>query len=63
MGFVKNMIDHDLSLLQMLDGQYIIYTPKIGLPRVIDGMLQEKAIFIPGGHVEIVTNQTILSVM
>jgi hypothetical protein len=25
-------------------------------------MLEEKAIFIPGGHVEIVTNQTILSV-
>lgn len=62
MSFVKNMQDHDLALLQTLDGQYIIYTPKQGNPRVIDGMLQTRASLIPGGHVEIVTTETILQV-
>ena len=62
MGFVKNMMEHDLALLQTLDGQYIIYTPKQGKPRVIDGMLQTRAALIPGGHVEMVSTEVILSV-
>ncbi len=62
MSFVKNMAEHDLSLLQTLDGQYILYTPKKGSPRVIDGMLQEHTQMIPGGNVEIVTTHPVLSV-
>ena len=56
------MQEHDLSLLQTLDGQYIVYTPKQGKPRVIDGMLQTRTAFIPGGHVEMVSTESILSV-
>ncbi len=62
MSFIKNMMEHDLSLLQALDGQYILYTPKIGSPRVIDGMLQEHTQMIPGGNVEIVSTHPVLSV-
>ena len=62
MSFVKNMMEHDLTLLQTLDGQYIMYTPKQGNPRVIDGMLQEHTQIIPGGHVEMVATETILHV-
>lgn len=62
MSFIKNMIDHDLTLLQALDGQYIMYMPKNGKSKVIDGMLQERSSFIPGGHVEMVSTESILSV-
>ncbi len=62
MSFIKNMMEHDLSLLQTLDGQYILYTPKHGSPRVIDGMFQERVAFIPGGHIEIVSTEAILSI-
>ena len=60
MGFVKNMQEHDLALLQTLDGEYIVYTPRQGKPRVIDGMLQTRAALIPGGSIEMVTCETIL---
>ena len=62
MSFVKNMMEHDLTLLQTLDGQYIVYTPKQGKPKVIDGMLQERTAFIPGGHVEMISTEITLSV-
>jgi len=62
MSFIKNMQDHDLALLQTLDGQYIVYTPKLGSPKVIDGMLQEHTQMIPGGNVEIVATHPVLSV-
>ncbi len=62
MGFVKNMMEHDLALLQTLDGQYIIYTSKQGKPRVIDGMLQTRAALIPGGSIEMISTEIILSV-
>ena len=62
MSFIKNMIEHDLSLLQTLDGQYIIYTSKQGNPRIIDGMLQEHTQMIPGGHIEVVATHPVLSV-
>jgi len=62
MSFIKNMIDHDLNLLQTLDGQYIVHTSKQGDSRVIDGMLQERTSFVAGGHVEMVTTEAILSV-
>ena len=60
MSFMKNMQEHDLSLLQTLDGQYIVHLPQQGNARVIDGMLQERVSFIPGGHVEMVTTETVL---
>ena len=62
MGFVKNMMEHDLALLQTLNGEYILYTSKQGKQRVIDGMLQTRTSFIPGGHVEMVTTETILHI-
>ena len=62
MSFIKNMQEHDLALLQTLDGQYIIYTPKQGNPRVIDGMLQEHTQIIPGGHIEVIATHPVLSV-
>lgn len=58
---MKKMIDHDLSLLQTLDGQYIIHISKGGKMRVIDGMLQEHTQMIPGGNVEVVATHPILS--
>lgn len=60
MSFIKNMMDHDLALLQTLDGNYILYTSKQGDKRVIDGMIQMRSAFIPGGHVEMVSTETAL---
>lgn len=62
MSFIKNMQEHDLSLLQTLDGQYIVHLPKQGNPRVIDGMLQEHTQMIPGGNVEVVSTHPVLLV-
>ena len=62
MSFIKNMMEHDLTLLQALDGQHIMYMPKKGKSKVIDGMLQMRTAFIPGGHVEMVSTEAILSV-
>lgn len=62
MGFVKQMMEHDLSLMQTLDGNYIIHTTQNGKQRVLDGMLQERTAFIPGGSIDIVTTEIILSV-
>ena len=62
MSFIKNMMEHNLTLLQALDGQYIMYMPKKGKSKVIDGMLQMRTAFIPGGHVEMVSTEAILSV-
>jgi len=61
MSFMKNMYEHDLSLFQTLDGEYILYTSKQGKQRVIDGMLQTRASFIPGGTVEMVATESALS--
>ncbi len=54
------MQEHDLSLLQTLDGEYVVYTSKQGNSRVIDGMIQTRASFIPGGHIEMVSTETVL---
>ncbi len=62
MSFVKNMQDHDLALLQALDGEYILYTSNQGVTKVIDGMLQRRASLIPGGYGEMVSTETILHV-
>ena len=62
MSFVKNMQDHDLALLQALDGEYILYTSNHGVTKVIDGMLQKRASLIPGSYSEMVSTETILHV-
>lgn len=62
MSFVKDMEDHDLSLLQTLDGQDIIHVPKSGKQKQICAMLQEIAEMVYGGNVDIVSAQPILSV-
>jgi hypothetical protein len=41
MSFIKNMQEHDLALLQALDGEYILYTSARGITRVIDGMYND----------------------
>lgn len=62
MSFMKNMQEHDLSLLQALDGAYILYTSALGKQRVIDGMLQTKTSFASGGYSEMVITETMLNV-
>ena len=62
MSFIKNMQDHDLALLQALDGEYILYTSNQGNQRIIDGMLQKRASLIPGSYGEMVSTETILHV-
>jgi hypothetical protein len=62
MSFIKNMQEHDLSLLQSLDGEYILYTSTCGKQKVIDGMLQTRTAFIPGGYAEMVTCETVLHI-
>lgn len=62
MSFVKQMQEHDLSLLQALDGEYVLYTSSQGFTRVIDGMLQTRTAFASGGYAEMVTTETILQV-
>jgi hypothetical protein len=60
MSFMKNMQEHDLSLLQILDGEYILYTSSQGKQMVIDGMLQKRASLIPGSYGEMVSTETVL---
>ncbi len=62
MSFVKNMQEHDLALLQALDGEYILYTSTCGKQKVIDGMLQKRASFASGGYAEMVTTETVLHI-
>lgn len=62
MSFMKNMQEHDLSLLQALDGEYILYTSSQGKQRVIDGMLQTRTAFVNGGYGEMITTETVLHV-
>lgn len=62
MSFIKNMQEHDLSLLQALDGEYVLYTSSQGFTRVIDGMLQTRTAFASGGYAEMVTTETILQI-
>ena len=60
MSFIKNMMEHDLALLQTLDGEYILYTSNQGEQKVIDGMLQTRAAFVQGGSVDMVATETVL---
>jgi len=62
MSFMKNMQEHDLSLLQALEGEYILYTSAQGKQKVIDGMLQMRASFASGGYAEMVNTETVLHV-
>jgi hypothetical protein len=62
MSFVKQMQEHDLSLLQALDGEYILYTSSQGKQKIIDGMLQTRTAFVNAGYGEMVTTEIILHI-
>lgn len=62
MTFLDNMQEHDLSLLQTLDGREINYSPQNSSPRLVIAMLQEYTELVDGESVEIVSSNPVLSV-
>jgi len=62
MTFIEDMQERDLSLLQTLDGREVTYTPSMGVPRVISGMLQEFTELTGGETVDVVVTNPVLSV-
>lgn len=62
MPFIDDMAQHDLSLLERLDGRVVTYTPVIGSPRTLTGMLQEFTEMIGGEGVDVVASHPVLSV-
>ena len=62
MTFTHDMQERDLSLLQTLDGREVTYTPSMGVPRVISGMLQEFTELTGGKTVDVVVAKPVLSV-
>jgi hypothetical protein len=62
MTFINDMQERDLSLLQTLDGREGTYTPSMGVPRVISGMLQEFTELTGGETVDVVVTNPVLSV-
>lgn len=62
MPFIEDMRERDLALLQALDGREVAYTPLIGVPRVISGMLQEFTELTGGESVDVVVSNPVLSV-
>ncbi len=62
MPFIEDMQERDLALLQVLDGREVVYTPLVGAPRLLFGMLQAYSELVGGESVDVVVNQPILSV-
>ena len=62
MPFIEDMAKRDLTLLQVLDGREVTYTPQGGSPRILSGMLQAFSELAGGETIDIVVNQPILSV-
>ena len=62
MAFIEDMQGRDLALLQTLDGREVTYTPSVGVPRIISGMLQSYAEVAGGESVDVIINAPILSV-
>ena len=62
MSFIEDMDNHHLSILDMLDGREVIYTPDGELPRVVSAMMQEFSELREGETVNIVVTNPILSI-
>lgn len=62
MSFVDDIHDHHLSLLKMLDGREVIYSPSGGSPRALSGMLQEYSELTGGETIDVVVTSPVLSV-
>lgn len=62
MAFIEDMQAHHLSLLEKLDGREVVYTPLVGVPRVLSGMLQSFSELAGGETVNVVVTNPILSV-
>lgn len=62
MAFIEDMQGRDLTLLQTLDGREVAYTPQVGIPRLISGMLQSYSEITGGESVDVIINSPILSV-
>ena len=62
MSFLQKFHEHDLALIQMLDGRDVIYTPDGGSPRVISGMLQDFSKMASGETIDVVSSVPTLSV-
>lgn len=62
MPFIDDMAQHDLSLLEKLDGRVVTYTPDGGSPRTLSGMLQEFTEMVGGESIDVVGSNPILSV-
>lgn len=66
MGFIDDMADHHLSILDRLDGREITYTP-LGTPnggasRVLSGLFQAYSELTGGESVDVVISSPVLSV-
>lgn len=62
MPFIEDMQERDLALLQALDGREVVYTPQVGVPRIIAGMLQAFSELIGGESIDVVVAAPVLSV-
>jgi len=62
MGFIDDMADHHLSILDRLDGREITYTPTGGASRVLSGLFQAYSELTGGESVDVVISSPVLSV-
>ncbi len=62
MGFIDDMADHHLSILDRLDGREITYIPNGGASRVLSGLFQAFSELTGGESVDIVISSPVLSV-
>lgn len=62
MPFIEDMQERDLALLQALDGREVVYTPLVGVPRLVSGMLQAYSELAAGESVDVVVAQPVLSI-
>lgn len=62
MGFIDDMADHHLSILDRLDGREITYTPNGGASRVLSGLFQAYSELTGGESVDVVISSPVLSV-
>ena len=61
MSFIEDMQERDLALLQALDGREVVYTPQVGVPRLLSGMLQAFSELTGGESIDVVVAAPVLS--
>jgi UDP:flavonoid glycosyltransferase YjiC (YdhE family) len=61
MPFIEDMQERDLALLQALDGREVVYTPLVGVPRLLSAMLQEFSELTGGESVDVVVAKPVIS--